>query len=179
MTIAAPRLRLRDVTLDDADRLDAWDADPAAMGEFNDFALPRTPIDREALAKGPLRNDRNGHLIVERIADGAPIGSVSWHKVRSGPNPESDAWNFGIALLPVARGHGYGAEAQAQLADYLFATTSVHRVEASTDTDNVAEQRSLEKAGFRREGIARGAQFRAGAYHDLVIYSRLRTDHSG
>jgi hypothetical protein len=25
-------------------------------------------------------------------------------------------------------------------------------------------------------GVLRGAQFRAGAYHDLVVYSRLRSD---
>jgi RimJ/RimL family protein N-acetyltransferase len=34
----------------------------------------------------------------------------------------------------------------------------------------------LEKAGFARDGVIRGSQFRAGAYHDLVIYSRLRSD---
>ena len=62
------------------------------------------------------------------------------------------------------------------LAAELFATTDVHRVEASTDVENVAEQRALEKAGFVREGIQRGAQFRAGGRHDLVTYSRLRTD---
>ena len=60
--------------------------------------------------------------------------------------------------------------------DWLFANTSLNRVEAQTDLENVPEQRSLEKAGFIREGIARGAQFRAGAHHDLVTYSRLRAD---
>jgi len=175
----APRIRLREVTLDDADLLDAWDADPVSLGEFNDFGLPRTPIDRDTLAKGPLRNERNGQLVIERVADGMRIGSVSWHKVRYGPNSESDAWNVGIALVPDARGHGFGSEAQAQLADYLFSTTSVNRVEASTDADNLAEQRSLEKAGFQREGVARGAQFRDGRYHDLVTYARVRPDAGG
>jgi RimJ/RimL family protein N-acetyltransferase len=52
----------------------------------------------------------------------------------------------------------------------------VNRVEAATDLDNIAEQRSLEKAGFRREGVLRGSQWRAGAYHDLVYYALLRTD---
>jgi len=42
----------------------------------------------------------------------------------------------------------------------------------------VAEQRALEKAGFLREGIARHAQFRAGQWRDLVVYSRLRSDNS-
>lgn len=170
------RVRLRDVTLEDADMLDAWNADPVAIGEFNDFGLERDLVDREALERGPLRNDHNGHLIIEVIAEGRPIGSVGWHQVRYGPSTTSGAWNIGISLVPEARGKGFGAEAQRLLADYLFANTSVNRVEASTDVDNVAEQRSLEKAGFTREGVVRGSQFRAGAFHDLVVYSRLRDD---
>lgn len=34
----------------------------------------------------------------------------------------------------------------------------VHRVEAMTDVANVPEQRALARAGFKLEGIARGAQ---------------------
>lgn len=175
----AARVRLRDITLADADLLDGWAGDAAAHGEFNDFGLTRDPIDREALAKGPLRNERNGQLIIERIEDGRPIGTVGWHLVRYGPNRESAVWNVGIALVLEARGQGRGAEAQRQVAVYLFEHTGVNRVEASTDVANIAEQRSLEKAGFVREGVARGAQFRAGCYHDLVTYSRLRGDPPG
>ena len=168
-----PRVRLRDATLADADLLDAWGDE---RGGFNDFGMARDPVDRDALARGPLRNERNGLLIVELVADDRPIGTVVWHREMYGPNPESAAFNFGIELVPDARGQGYGTEAQAQLVEYLFATTDVHRVEASTDVDNVAEQRSLEKAGLRREGVNRGAQFRAGAYHDLIVFAALRDD---
>lgn len=173
---AAPRIRLRDLTLADADVVDAWGADPAAIGEFNDFGRTPEPIDRAALERGPQRNERNGQLLIERVSDGRPLGTIGWHRAVYGPSAESDAWNIGIAIIPEARGRGYGAEAQAQLAAYLFATTTVNRVEAQTDVENVAERRSLEKAGFQREGIARGAQFRAGGFHDLVTYSRLRGD---
>lgn len=169
-------VRLRDIRLDDADLLDSWNAEPAMTGEFNDFGMPRDPIDRGALGKGPLRNVNNGQLMIERMEDGRAIGTIGWHRVRYGPNPGSDAWNIGIALIPAARGRGHGTEAQAQVADHLFANTTVNRVEAQTDAANLAEQRALEKAGFSREGVARGSQFRAGAYHDLVTYSRLRED---
>ena len=171
-----PAVQLRDVTLDDADMLDAWSIDERSGGGFNDFGVEPQQVDREALARGPLRNERNGMLIVERVADGVPIGTVGWHRVTYGPNAESGAWNFGIDLIAEARGQGFGSDAQRLLAAYLFETTDVQRVEASTDVDNVAEQRALERAGFRREGIARGAQFRAGRHRDLVTYARLRTD---
>jgi RimJ/RimL family protein N-acetyltransferase len=172
----APRLRLRPATLADADVLDAWADSPEARGEFNDFGEQRTRSHAEMLAAGPLIDASHGELLVERVEDGALIGSVGWHAVWNGPTFGSRCWNIGISLLPEARGRGYGSEAQRMLADHLFATTDANRVEASTDVDNLAEQRALEKAGFRREGIARGAQHRAGTYHDLVIYARLCDD---
>jgi RimJ/RimL family protein N-acetyltransferase len=170
-----PLVRLRDATLDDVDLLDSWET-PEIRGEFNDFDLPERSSFHDALEKGPLRNEHNGTLIVERLSDGRAVGTVGWHMVGYGPNPESRAWNIGIALVPDGRGQGLGAEAQRLLAVELFATTDVDRVEASTDVANIAEQRALEKAGFIREGIQRGAQFRAGGRHDLITYSRLRSD---
>jgi len=176
LPVCGSRVCLRDLAPHDVDLVDAWSADPLAGGEFNDFRVPHKPIDREALAKGPFRNERNGELIVERLEDGQPIGTISWHMEHYGPNDRSAAWNIGISLIPEARGNGHGTEAQRLLAEYLFATTPVDRVEASTDIENTAEQRSLEKAGFTREAVLRGAQFRSGARHDLVNYARLRTD---
>jgi RimJ/RimL family protein N-acetyltransferase len=169
-------VRLRDVTLADADHYDDLQRSEKSDGGFNDFGVPYAPVDRAVLADRPLRNEHNGVMFVERLEDGQIVGTVGWRKVRYGANPESDAWMFGIGIVPEARGHGYGTEAQRLVAEYLFRTTPVNRVEASTDIENVAEQRSLEKAGFRREGIARGAQYRAGEYHDLVLYGMLRQD---
>ncbi len=169
-------MRLRDVTLADADLCDEIRRRQMSDGGFNDFGLEPRPVDRAALGRGPLRDDDGGVLLIERLADAKVIGTIDWHRVRYGPNPESAAWMFGIDLVPEARGQGHGTEAQRLVADLLFDTTMLNRVEASTDVDNLAEQRSLEKAGFTREGVTRRAQFRGGAYHDLVMYARLRSD---
>jgi RimJ/RimL family protein N-acetyltransferase len=176
LPVSGTLVRLRDLSLADADLVDAWAVDPDVRGEFNDFGLEPSPVDRETLAKGPFRNERNGELMVERIEDGERVGLVSWHRVAYGPNPGSAAWNIGISLIPAARGRGMGAEAQRLVADYLFEATDVGRVEASTDVANLAEQRALERAGFIREGLLRGAQERGGIKRDLVNYARLRTD---
>jgi len=167
-------VRLRDVELADAELVD-WLNDQKDVGGFNDFGLPRTPTPREALAHGPLRNDHNGTLLIERL-NGEPVGTVQWRAVHYGPPDDSRAWNIGIEIRPSARGQGLGAEAQRLLADWLFATTNANRVEAQTDIENVAEQRSLAKAGFMREGVNRGTQYRAGEFHDLVMYARVRSD---
>jgi RimJ/RimL family protein N-acetyltransferase len=168
------RVRLRFLTPADVPRLLELYAYEA--GGFNDFGIVRSVPADDAWSDGELRNDSRGSLFVERLADGATLGAVGYHRVKYGPNDASGAWSIGIELVAEARGQGYGTEAQRLLADWLLSTTGANRVEASTDVDNLAESRSLEKAGFTREGILRGAQFRAGAFHDLVLYARLRDD---
>jgi RimJ/RimL family protein N-acetyltransferase len=124
----------------------------------------------------------NGGIADERAVlavedeSGQLIGSMSWFTVQHGPSAACRALNVGISLFPHFRGKGYGAEAQRQLADYLFQTKLIERIEAGTDVDNIAEQRALDKAGFTREGVLRHAQFRAGEWRDIVLYSRLRSD---
>ena len=64
------------------------------------------------------------------------------------------------------------------LAGYLLATTTLSRVEASTEAGNLAGQRALEKAGFTRAGVRRGSQFRDGLWRDMALYGRLRDDRA-
>jgi RimJ/RimL family protein N-acetyltransferase len=160
--------------LEDVELLTLWRSSTLYTGEFNDFGVTsRSPI-KDAIKKNGLIGESGGTLIVVERASDKPIGTVSWHEVRHGPNPESFAWNIGIALIPEARGRGFGGPAQRLLALYLFATTSANRVEATTDVENIAEQRALEKAGFSRDGVLPGAQYRAGAWRDQALYSILR-----
>lgn len=110
--------------------------------------------------------------------DGVIVGTMSWHAADYGPTMGSRAWNIGIALAPAFRGKGIGTRAQRLLAEHLLMTCE--RVEASTDVTNAAEQRSLERAGFTREGVLRSAQHRRdGIHHDLVVYSLIRSDLRG
>lgn len=162
--VAADDVLLRAVTDDEAELLASWNATPAddPWGDFPD-------ADPSVIVTGPPTR-----MVVE--AQGEPVGTVSWHHVHYGPNPGSRAWNIGISLIPSARGRGIGVHAQRKLAVLLFATTACNRVEASTDVENLREQRALERAGFTREGVIRGAQLRFGAYHDLVGYAVLRRD---
>nr|WP_237282594.1 GNAT family protein [Streptomyces fodineus] len=75
-----------------------------------------------------------------------------------------------------ARGRGIGTRARLQLVRYLFAHTPVMRIEADTESENVAQQRALEKAGFTREGVLRGVVFRDGRWRDGVARGVLGHD---
>lgn len=171
----ASTVRLRTITLEDCAieeaNLATPETDPYSFYGFNDPARLRKSVESgEVFQKW---GDLKGRLAIE--AEGEFIGTVSWHPEHYGPIP-APAINFGIQLIPASRGKGYGTEAQRQLIAYLFANTTVNRVEASTDVENFAEQRSLEKAGLVREGVCRGCHFRAGEYRDLVVFATLRAD---
>jgi len=166
-----PALSMRPVREDELGYFDRWaaDADP-----FNFFGFKTGRRLRHDFADNGLVSEAAGKLFV--VADAHVIGDVGWHAQSYGPPGVGAAMNIGIRLLPEHRGHGYGGPAQRLLADYLFATYPINRVEAGTDVDNHAEQRALVKAGFSRDGVLRGTQWRAGSWHDLVVFSRLRSD---
>lgn len=165
-------MRLRPVSEDDLPVLERLRQDPDATGEFAWFGWNNLRDLRRRWDENGLIGPDGGTLMV--VGDDEPVGRVSWRRRQTGP--VSHCWEMGIGLLPEARGHGYGAEAHRLLVQYLFAHTTVHRIEAVTEVGNVAEQKALENAGFTREGIMRGEFWRSGGWRDMVIYSILRTD---
>jgi RimJ/RimL family protein N-acetyltransferase len=102
---------------------------------------------------------------------------VAWRSIQTG-GPEVGCLEIGILLFPEHRGQGLGTAAQRLLAQYLFATTLANRLQAITNVENIAEQKALERAGFRREGVMRGLAFEGGRWHDGALYARLRHDPS-
>jgi RimJ/RimL family protein N-acetyltransferase len=166
--------RLRPITLADLEVLEREAVDRELRGEANWFGFRNAGEVRRRFDADGFLGDERSQLAV--VVDDEFIGTVGWHVVHYGPGPWNRCWNIGISLLPEWRGRGYGGQAQAALAEYLFAHTTVERIEATTRFDNVAEQRALEKAGFTREGVLRSAQFHMGQWRDMVLYSKIRAD---
>ena len=163
---------LREPTNEDLPLLDEWNQSLEFRGEFNDFGLPFKPA-AERYEKGFI-GEQNGTLMICDSATGDPVGTIDWRPSMYGPPPESMAFQFGISLAVEARGKGYGPLAMRMLADYLFEHTKVNRVEGSCDVENLPSQRAMLKAGYTYEGTLRKAQWRHGAFHDLMYFSRLR-----
>ena len=169
-------ITLRPVRREDLPLLDRWRNDRDHEGQYGNFLAMhrRRTVNAERWEVDGLLSEQEGQLLIYR--DDEPVGALQFHPVQYGPNRGSIAINIGIAITPAARGRGIGSRAQRLMADYLFEQTLAHRIEASTDVTNLAEQRALENAGFSRDGVLRGSQFRVGQWHDMVVYSRLRTD---
>lgn len=85
---------------------------------------------------------------------------------------------IGYWLVPRARGRGLGSRAVMLLSHWAVADAALERVEALVVAENVASQRVLEKAGFRREGCLRSYLVLDGRRTDALIYSLLPDDLS-
>lgn len=172
-TLRGERVDLRPIEETDLAQIHRWMNDAAVAGEYNILRpMSLDDIRRRYRDNRALTADGGTLLIVRK--DGAPVGFVSSHLV--GYSVYSHSFNIGIAIEPTQRGRGFGSEAQRLFADYLLHTFPVGRVEASTDIENIAEQRALERAGFQREGVARSATWRGGRWHDVVVYGRVQGD---
>ena len=173
VNVKGDRVRIRPVQREDLAVLESWVNDDEILGLFNDFGFEGYGSMGPSFEQSGFLDDRQATLIIED-SEGKIVGGMSYHQTIYGPKTAHQIYNIGLHIVPEERGKGYGTEAQKLLADYLFNTYPIARVEASTDVENMAEQRSLEKAGFTREGVLRKAQWRRGEFHDLVLYSKLR-----
>jgi len=166
-------VRLRPVEERDLEVLGRLDTEPATSEpfEWRGFRDPRARR-RRWEADGYLGDEDS--MLVVALPDGTFAGIVVWRWITtSGPR---GCLQIGIVVFPEHRGKGLGTAAQRTLADYLFSHTAAHRLEATTEIDNLAEQRALEQAGFTREGVLRGRGFVRGQWRDGVMYARLRDD---
>ncbi|GII81148.1 alanine acetyltransferase [Sphaerisporangium rufum] len=165
-------MALRPVREDDLATIEDLQVNPERTGEFAWFGWRDVRAWRRRWEENGLLHPEQGTLMVVRAAES--LGFVTWRTIHR--TTASTNLSIGIGMLPEARGHGYGTQAHRLIARYLFAHTLVHRIEADTEVENIAEQRALEKAGFVREGVTRSCAWRDGAWRDGVTYSLLRTD---
>jgi RimJ/RimL family protein N-acetyltransferase len=111
------------------------------------------------------------HLAIER--DGILVGDFQLrHCDRTTP---PGAWDMGLELADDVRGKGIGTQALLEGAKYAFAN-GAHRIEGSTDENNVAMRRAFEKAGWKFEGILKALFIEDGEPHDYFSYAITKFD---
>lgn len=71
------------------------------------------------------------------------------------PRIEGPKVGIGYGAARAHWGKGYVSEATRAIIDWAFQQDSIYRVYATTDVENVASQRVLEKVGMQCEGILR------------------------
>jgi ribosomal-protein-alanine N-acetyltransferase len=123
-----------------------------------------------------LRDDQGYAFLVFRQHDALLLGGLSISNVRRGV-AQAASVGYWIGAPYVRRGHM--TDAVKAIVPFAFGTLGLHRLEAACLPHNAASQRVLEKAGFRREGLARRYLKINGVWQDHDLYALLQDEARG
>ena len=173
-TLQTARLLLRPFDDADADALYAMHSNASVLRYWD--APPwteRVRAERFLASCRQLEADGTGaRLAVDRVTDGSLLGWCSL----TGWNPDYRSASMGYCFDEVAWGHGYATEAARAVLHWAYDTLDLNRVQAETDTRNLASARVLEKLGFVREGTLREDCIVNGDVSDSWVYGLLRRE---
>jgi RimJ/RimL family protein N-acetyltransferase len=163
-------VNLRVMEKDDLPIFAEWVNKPEVFGEYNPLhQMSKTETEKMLDNPSDIRP-----FIIEK-KDGSKVGFiVHFHVLHLGTGIKQ--LEIGYSLVPNERGKGYCTEAINIMVDYLFLSKSMERVQACTDVRNLASQKVLEKAGFKKEGVMRKYLFIRGEWRDACLYSIIRED---
>jgi ribosomal-protein-alanine N-acetyltransferase len=110
------------------------------------------------------------------LADGDSAGQIIGTCTLAHIDPVNRRGELGFALGRSHWGHGYARTAAAAVLAFAFEQLQLHRVSADTDPRNAASIRTLEKLGFRREGLLREHYHVTGEIQDALLFGLLRSE---
>jgi [ribosomal protein S5]-alanine N-acetyltransferase len=115
-------------------------------------------------------------FFVFEAATGALLGGLTLSNIRRGV---AQSASLGYWMGKGFAGQGIMTAAVDALTDAAFSRLHLRRIEAACLPENAASMRLLEKAGFRREGVAREYLCIAGEWRDHVLFALLASDKIG
>ena len=161
------RLRLREQTAADAPFLLALMNEPAWLRHIGDRGV-RTEAEARAYIESVTRAMYAEHglglLLVERKADGAPLGICGLLRRAAFSDPD-----LGFALAAAHRGHGYAHEAAAATLAHADEALGLRRVLALVSPGNRPSIRLLTRLGFVFERETESADG-----EPVLLYARER-----
>ena len=161
-------VNLRVMEKEDLPLFAEWLNKPDVSGEY----VPLHQMSKTEAEKMFETPHEKKSFIIEK-KDGSKIGFIFHFCIM---HPAYKQLEIGYFLVPSERGKGYCTEAVRIMVDYLFLSRDTMRVQACTDTRNLASQKVLEKAGFKTEGTMRKTLFLRGGFKDACLYSILREE---
>jgi len=109
-------------------------------------------------------------LAISSINSDELVGDLAVHFI------DQEQIEIGFTVCPVHQNKGVATEAVSNFLRYVFGELNKHRVLATTDTENTASYRLLEKLAFRREGHFIKNVFFKGAWGDEYQYALLSSE---
>ena len=106
---------------------------------------------------------------IELLENKKIIGVISLTKIRK----EHKRAEIGYWLGQKYWGARLMQEAIKEIVDFGFKKLKLHRIYAKVYKENIASQKTLEKYGFKMEGVHKDSCFKQGKYRDILTYAIL------
>jgi ribosomal-protein-alanine N-acetyltransferase len=163
-------VNLRVLEKEDVPLYHEWANNVDFLGEyFSPSQRSKAEMEKSLSEPGPYEFR---DFIIEK-KDGTKIGFITHFHVL---HPMGKMLEMGYALIPSERGKGYCTEAAQIMVDYLFLSKETPYIQATTDSENTASQRVLQKVGFKKEGTMRKRSYIRGKWRDVTLFSILREE---
>jgi len=167
--MVGPRLYLRPLEPEqDFAKVAHWNNAEEMRSYFNVYP---TSYSRMKERLGQFYHDFRHILLGVAIKDEL-IGIVGLKDI----NTLNQSAEFYVKVDPSQQGKGYGTEATQLMIRYGFMELNLNRIQTQDMEENIGGWRADEKAGFKFEGTLRQAIMRFGTYHDVRVYSILRSE---
>lgn len=172
--LRTPRLRLRRLTMRDAQDIYRYSRDPEVARHVL-WDPHRSIGDSRAYLRYMMRRYHSHDPAswgIELLETGHIIGTIGFMWVQE----DNNAAEVGYSLAREYWNRGYMTEALKAVIRYGFDSMGLNRIEAQHETTNPASGAVMRKCHMYKEGTLRGRLFNKGRYVDVDLYAILRKD---
>ena len=172
--LVTPRLRLRRLTMRDAQDIYRYSRDPEVARHVL-WDPHRSIGDSRAYLRYMLRRYRSHEPAswgIEYLETGRIIGTIGFMWIQE----DNNAAEVGYSLARDCWGKGIMTEALRAVLQYGFDEMNLNRIEAQHETTNPASGAVMRKCHMQHEGTLRSRLFNKGRYVDVELYAILRRD---
>lgn len=170
-TLKTPRLTLRPLTLDDAEKMfQNWTHSVNATKYLTWPPHGNLEVTKDRLRQRITEANEEWGIVDTQTQELMGVIDVV------GEITETQTKIIGYVLGEKFWNKGYMTEALDAVIAYSFDATAVNRIEATHDIANPGSGKVMEKAGMTFEGILRQAARNNQGIVDIAIYSILRAD---
>ena len=173
-TLETPRLRLRKLSMRDAQDIFDYSQDPQ-VARYVLWEAQTSLSEARSYIRFMLRKYRLGEPAswgIEWKETGRIIGTIGFMWIQR----DNAAAEVGYSLSRAYWNRGIMTEALAEILRYGFRSLNLNRIEAQHETENPASGAVMRKCGMQREGILRQRLLNKGRFVDVELYAILRRD---
>ena len=173
--LETPRLRLRRLTMRDAQDIYDYSQDPL-VAKYVLWDAMVSLSEAKNYIRYMLRKYRLGEPAswgIEWKATGQVIGTIGFMWIQR----DNAAAEAGYSLNRRFWNQGIMTEALQALIDYGFRSMNLNRIEAQHETENPSSGAVMRKCGMLKEGTLRQRMMNKGKFVDVDLYAILRRDY--